>query len=82
MSKKCWKCKVTYSSEFNYCPKCANMLQEEEHSYSSDITSSSNSSSYNLPDGYVYDYGGHLRPDPDQLREEKQRSEEAFRNRW
>jgi predicted amidophosphoribosyltransferase len=75
MSRECSKCGKVYSNnEYKYCPNCAGELRGTKSSFSSyDPTP---------PSGYVYDYGGHLRPDLDRLEKEKKELEEAFKNRW
>jgi hypothetical protein len=63
----------TYYEDENYCPKCGTKLIYK-----------SNYSSYEpeLPEGYVYDFYGHQRRDPDYERRRQEELRESYRNRW
>lgn len=76
MSKYCSSCGRENNSNSNYCSNCGKSLESSNSS-----SNSSPSYSSNPPDGCVYDYMGHVRPDPDRLREDRERSQAEFRDR-
>jgi predicted amidophosphoribosyltransferase len=69
----CEKCDKNYYENESYCSKCGTKL-----------TYKSSYSNYEseLPEGYVYDFYGHQRRDPDYERRRQEELRESYRNRW